>query len=69
MNFDDKMQASGNEVDQRLFAIFKIRDNKCTPAMKEVEVVQPTYGAMLLEDISDPITIDSNMDELARRQR
>ena len=69
MDFVDKMQASGNEVDQRLLAIFNLRENNRKPEMKKAEVVQPTYGAMLLEDISDPITIESNMDELARRPR
>ena len=35
IDFVDKMQASGNEVDQRLLAIFNLRENKRAPGNQE----------------------------------
>ena len=55
LDFFDKMQASGNEVDQRLLAIFNIREKERAPGIQEARLVGPTTtGTLLLEDISGP---------------
>ena len=70
MDFVDQMKASGNEVDQRLLAIFNLRENQRAPETQEAEIVEmPADDTLLLSDINNSIQKDNSTDELARSPR